>query len=244
MQHKVSDSEPRERLDTLYQEALQEPPVSTFLTVPELYAEACGIFSDYHTPEGYYTLFDVGGGTVDGAVMRFERVAGAPQVNFLTASVEPLGAEIIASCNGNSSELDKLKSKLSCQTAELIFGAKQKSQIDWCEQQYLPIKMCGGGHSSIWHVNTIADTYSTHQHYNCGIPVYRIEDIQVGKMGVEGILPADELRLLIAVGLSIPKGEGPSILGFPSENPRIVIEKEEERINLDERQRDLYGDDN
>ncbi|MCX7027237.1 MAG: hypothetical protein NT061_07120 [Spirochaetes bacterium] len=138
MQKAITDSEPMEWLDALYQEALQKPLDNRFLPVPELYAEACGVFSDFHTPEGYYTLFDVGGGTVDGAVMRFERVAGEPQVNFLTASVEALGAEVVESCRGNGNKLHELRSKLDHQTAELIMDAKHKAQADWREYRYLP----------------------------------------------------------------------------------------------------------
>jgi|GEM_PF-3207569 len=218
MQGKISDSEPLERLDTLYAEAMQEPLIKTFLPVPELYAEACGLFSDYHTPEGYYTLFDVGGGTVDGAVMRFERVAGEPQVNFLTASVQPLGAEVFNASQGNSQRMKELQKQLGCQTAELIMDAKQKAQADWRSYRNLPIEMCGGGHASKSHVNTISSTYFTRQHERCGIPPYKVEDLRAQISGVEGIRPGDELRLLIALGLSIPEGQGPIIQGFPHQN--------------------------
>ena len=242
IQKKVTDSEPIERLDALYQEALQGPPIKTFLPVPELYAEACGLFSDYHTPEGYYSLFDVGGGTVDGAVMRFERVAGEPQVNFLTASVQALGAEIFESNGSDKKKLNDLQSRLGHQTAELIMGAKQKAQSDWCHYTTLPIKMCGGGHASKCHVDTIQNTYSDRQHYRCGIPPYKVEDLQAQLSKIEGIRQGDELRLLIAVGLSIPEGQGPFIQGFPHQNPVIIARERERCIDLDNRQRELYGD--
>ncbi len=244
IQKKVTDSEPIERLDSLYQEALQGPLINTFLPVPELYAEACGLFSDYHTPEGYYTIFDVGGGTVDGAVMRFERVTGEPQVNFLTASVKPLGKEVFESSQGNSAKISNLKYELSYQTAELIMGAKQKALSDWREQSFLPIKMCGGGHSSKLHVNTIQNTYVEHQHYRCGIPPYKVEDLQAQISDIEGIRPGDELRLLIALGLSIPEGQGPFIQGFPNDNPTTIPTETDRRMDLDDLQRELYGDDN
>ena len=242
LQKRIADSEPMERLESLYRESLNEPLIKTFLPVPELYAEACGIFSDYHTPEGYYSIFDIGGGTVDGAVMRFERVAGEPQVNFLTASVEALGAEVFESNNGNAKKIKDLQGKLGFQTAKLIMDAKQKAQSDWRMNTVLPIEMCGGGHASQLHVNTIQNTYYEKQHYSCGIPHYKVEDLQSQISGVKGIKPGDEIRLLIAVGLSIPEGQGPFIQGFPSQNPMITAKERERRIDLDDLQRERYGD--
>ena len=244
MQKSVSDSESIEWLDALYQEALAKPLNKSYLPVPELYAEACGVFSDFHTPEGYYTLFDVGGGTVDGAVMHFERVAGEPQVNFLTASVEALGVEVVESSRDNSKKLHELAARLGYQTAELIMEARQKALSDWQKHSTLPIEMCGGGHSSRWHVDKIQNTYFEQQHEHCGIPPYKVEDLQAQISGIEGITQGDELRLLIAVGLSIPKGEGPLIQGFPSQNPKIPPREREQCVDLDQRQRDIYGDDN
>jgi len=241
MQNKVSDSESMERLDSLYKEAVQESFTKTFLPVPELYAEACGLFSDYHTPEGYYTLFDVGGGTVDGAVMRFERVAGEPQVNFLTASVQPLGAEVFKANQDNSQRMRDLQKQLGCQTAELIMDAKLKAQADWRSHRNLPIEMCGGGHASKSHVNTISSTYFNRQHGRCGIPPYKVEDLKAQISGVDGIRPGDEHRLLIAIGLSIPEGQGPLIQGFPHQNPKNTPKLREKRIDLDDLQRELYG---
>jgi hypothetical protein len=231
-----------ERLESLYRESLNEPLIKTFLPVPELYAEACGIFSDYHTPEGYYSIFDIGGGTVDGAVMRFERVAGEPQVNFLTASVEALGAEVFESNNGNAKKIKDLQGKLGFQTAKLIMDAKQKAQSDWRMHTVLPIEMCGGGHASQLHVNTIQNTYYEKQHYRCGIPHYKVEDLQSQISGVKGIKPGDEIRLLIAVGLSIPEGQGPFIQGFPNQNTMITAKERERCIDLDDLQRERYGD--
>lgn len=95
IQKHVKDIEPIKRIDELYQAALSNGIDKSFSVMPELYAEVNGFFSDFHTEEGYYAIFDVGGGTVDSAVVEFNRIKGSPTVRFLTSEVGFFGMEVI-----------------------------------------------------------------------------------------------------------------------------------------------------
>jgi len=240
LKNNISDSEPMKRIQELYQEACSIEYPKYFTSVPELYAESIGLFSDYHTPEGFYTIFDVGGGTVDGAVLEFHRHDGLPKVNFLTSSIKPLGIEVI-STSSNEAQLE-LKNQMMTQTAELIIKAKNKVFSHWKRKGRLPIMMCGGGHSSEWHIKAIEQTYYHRQHYNCGIPKYEIQDLQVSLIDINNLPNCNKHRFLTAIGLSYLEGMGPDIIGFPKTNPEFVKFPETKTIDLDERQRELYGE--
>ncbi len=263
MQNQISDAEPISRIDELYSASLKTSKDSSFTTVPELYAEAAGLFSDYHTPTGSYALFDIGGGTVDGASVYFSRNDGLPSVNFLTAEVDPLGIEVIANrlvkagveatAESARSRLLKpedqhypattqLRHSLQQHTAKVIVPVKKKIPAVWRSVKELPVIVCGGGQSSGWHRSGIRSTYSEFQHDRCNIPRYTLQEISPFG-GVFSDIPNDQLhRYMIAIGLSIPQGYGPEILGFPSTNPEIASPHSGESRDLDDIQHELYGD--
>lgn len=65
-------------------------------TLPELYAESLSFIRDINTPNGLYALVDVGGGTVDIAIlMRMMRQGGTPMVSIMGHTVVPLGIETV-----------------------------------------------------------------------------------------------------------------------------------------------------
>lgn len=242
MQKKISDTESIELLDALYRESLHDENLKYFSSIPELYAEGLGFFSDYHTPEGYYTIFDVGGGTVDGAVIEFTRNGGESKVNFITSSVKPLGMEYIALFSNNKNKMEALQKEMMTQTAELIMKAKSKVLSRWRREGTLPILMCGGGHSSEWHIKFIKATYWHMQHNRCGIPPYEINDLHVYQSEIIELPPENMHRFLIAIGLSFPEGMGPTIVGFPKNNPEEMEEVKKRDINYDEIQKERYGE--
>jgi hypothetical protein len=263
MQELISDSEPIARIDELYTASLKSTRDKRFSTVPELYAEASGFFSDYHTPAGTYALFDIGGGTVDGASVVFSRMDGQAQVKFLTAEVDPLGVEIVASHllkagiestpDAARSRLLKphdqyypvtahLKKSMQNHTARVIVPVKKKIPGVWNKVKELPVVVCGGGQSSGWHRTGILSTYTDLQHERCNIPRYAFQEIQPYSGAFSDTPPEQLHRYLIAIGLSIPQGYGPEILGFPSKYPETVSTDRAERQDLDDRQRELYGD--
>jgi hypothetical protein len=94
----LTDTPTIQEFEKAYLEALASPVVESddFFITSELEAEITGLVSDPATKNGIYALFDVGGGTIDGAVFSFKREQGQPRVNFLTALVAPLGFEAAA----------------------------------------------------------------------------------------------------------------------------------------------------
>lgn len=64
-------------------------------TIPELYAEASEFIQNPKTGDGFYGLLDIGGGTVDFAVMRIKMSNGEKQIEFLSRGVLPLGVEML-----------------------------------------------------------------------------------------------------------------------------------------------------
>lgn len=244
-------------IDALYTASLSRAPDPKFSTTPELYAEAAGYFSDFHTPEGSYALFDIGGGTVDSAVISFTRYGGTPRVNFLTAAVASLGLEVVANrlveagveATFNAarqhllsiqdqyySAASSLAHDLKLLTSGIIVTAKRKDPVLWRDSAELPVLLCGGGQSSGWHRAAIRATHGEGQHSHCGIPPYSLKEI----------CPSDaqfaEYRYLIAIGLSIPTGSGPEILGFPSSCSEATAPARNLRPDLDDIQRELYGE--
>ena len=63
--------------------------------IPELYAEAYSFIHNSSTDEGFYTIFDVGGGTVDFAVIQILRNNEIKKVKFISQNVVPIGAEML-----------------------------------------------------------------------------------------------------------------------------------------------------
>lgn len=263
MQNLISDMEPLSRIDDLFSESLKISKDPNFTTVPELYAEAAGFFSDYHTPPGSYTLFDIGGGTIDGASVYFSRKNGHPTVNFLTAEVDSLGIEVIANRlvkagveatvkaaryrllkpeDQHYPATKKLRHSLQQHTAKVIVPVKKKIPKVWHSVKELPVLVCGGGQSSGWHRSGIYSTHSEFQHDRCNIPRYALQGISPFE-GEYLDIPHNQLhRFMIAIGLSIPPGYGPEILGFPSTNPEILTTHSGKNRDTDDIQHELYGD--
>ncbi|NLJ10863.1 MAG: hypothetical protein GX438_11075 [Treponema sp.] len=260
MKNLIGDREPISRIDEFYSESLTHSKDERFTAIPELYAEAAGIISDRHTPTGVYTIFDIGGGTVDGASFYLEKRNGNSYVNFLTAKVEPLGLEIVAnrivqagiektmpdartllykSETISNQSIDSLKNSLHQLTAKVIVPVKKKNPDAFHLADSIPISICGGGRLSQWHKAVILDTYTNFKHKNCNIPPYKLFDLNP----YYGNIPAPLLhRYTIAIGLSIPPGYGPEIIGFPSQNPEFHQTNKDANLDYDEIQREIYGD--
>jgi hypothetical protein len=60
-------------------------------TTPEISAAVWSFLSNRNIPERFYTVFDVGDGTLDGAAFRFWREDGVPRIDFYSGYVDPLG---------------------------------------------------------------------------------------------------------------------------------------------------------
>jgi hypothetical protein len=264
MYPKIGKEESIQVIDMLYSESLQKPNNPDLDTVPELWAETAGMFTQSFTREGYYAIFDIGGGTVDGTLVKYTRHNGRHSIEFITAEVAPIGLEVAVHnmiialgqdnaydirrllLNSNKAdfrELKNLQNEVNKHTARVIKGAKSKGCTIGLEYKDLPVIICGGGNSSGWYRNAIFSTYKIFQHYNCGIPPYKLYKINEAQGVFSGIHHSDMHRYLVAVGLSIPQGSGPEILGFPSQYPiNIKLLKCDDPTDFDDVQYNIYGE--
>ena len=101
----------------------------------------------------------------------------------------------------------------------------------------LPIFVGGGGSTSKFYCDAIAETYHQRSHKNYGIPPYGLTKIPKPKELDLGSLASTEYhRFLIAFGLSIRFGESPDFT-LPSEHEPIA-EPDPDDIKLEF---DQYG---
>ena len=107
----------------------------------------------------------------------------------------------------------------------------------------LRVFLGGGGADSEWYRRTILSTHKDFQHWNYGIPPYKLmklrrpSDVKMNGLA-EGLFP----RLAVAYGLSVfPYGQGPEI-GLPSEFSRFPRKRFRQRGNTVDYQdsKDVY----
>lgn len=221
---------------------------------PELAMTLTPFATRYQAPRGIYGIFDIGGGTLDGAVFTFERQEGQPAINILTSRVAPLGLEVIATdlasqedasavmsalmtgdphLNGTPLPLGGTRRSIITMVAEQVIVAKEKVGTGWFSSNpYFPVFICGGGQASRWYAQTIIDTHRVNGHARCDIPPYRREKLEIpSDLKLNGLRPQDYHRHLVAFGLSYLYGQEPRVIGFPLDNPR----KQKARTRCDDR---------
>jgi len=250
--------------DARYLAAVAEPDRDciNFHLTTELEASISGLTSDIATPDGMYGLFDIGGGTLDGAVFSYRRENGSPRINILTALVAPIGFDVAVdtmarlisredircALKAGSSTL-RLNSKevnkdVHVHVSSVVVIARRKSTVRWADRmKTFPIFLCGGGCHSSWLRETIIGTWQSHQHGNCGIPQYEAQSLGIPAdldHGCKQIQDWD--RHLVAYGLSFPKGSLSEVIGFPRSNPVIEYEQFNHDSILDDRMLENYGE--
>jgi len=251
-------------LDAIYIKCTQDaaPETADFFLTSELEAEVRGLTADSTTLNGVYAVFDIGGGTIDGAVFEYKRADGKPYINFLTALIAPLGFEACVDRIKNSFSVssvadalrngkcniplpdEKIIQQVHRHVSLVIVIAKQKTQYDWkSRMEKLPVYLCGGGRHSKWHFSTINKTFSSNSHSCAGIPPYECRELQFAskeKIKQNGLV--DIGRYLVAYGLSFAKGTFPDPIGFPHQNPVLSYKKLDISTILDEKMCELYGE--
>jgi hypothetical protein len=154
---------------------------SNINTLPELYAESLAFLKDRNVDRGVYALMDIGGGTVDMAILYKK----SPSVfNVTSKDIQPLGIEIVSKNiskdnsdvalvkknlrdNDNLSDLpyisreteSKLKEDLRISFAKLVMDSKKKEIRDDKTNKHifrlhngkLPVVICGGGANHKWY---------------------------------------------------------------------------------------------
>lgn len=251
-------------LDAKYSTAIARPDsesVNYHLTT-ELEASISGLTSDVATPDGMYGLFDIGGGTLDGAVFSYRREHGSPRINILTAMVAPIGFDVAVDSltklishedvrcalkSGSSTvrlNSTEVKKGIHVHVSSVVVIARRKSTVRWADiMKTFPIFLCGGGCHASWLRDTVIETWQAHQHGNCGIPQYQAQSLGIPSdlnHGCKEIKNWD--RHLVAYGLSFPKGSLSDVIGFPRNNPVIEYEQFNYDNILDERLLENYGE--
>lgn len=86
----------------------------------------------------------------------------------------------------------------------------------------LPVFAGGGGAASEWYRKTILSTHEDFQHWNAGVPPYKLTALpRPSDLSMNGLADSLFPRFAIAYGLAVsPCGQGPEI-GLPSEFPPL-----------------------
>jgi hypothetical protein len=240
----------------LNKQNIQIPEFSTsnLNTLPELYAESLAFLQNRNVMTGVYALVDIGGGTVDMAIMFKE----APnKFSIVSKIIQPLGIDIIANNiidNPNKIEQVKYVLKKRKNLAELSYISREKENeykemfkqafatvvvdtnkknvlsnakhVLYLNNRTLPVIICGGGANHKWYEDGVLQT---------GWEQLKriISDERGLKLKIE---PVDKLlpksiknhRLLIAYILAHPIESIPFLAGYPWHfqeiNPTSVTE--------------------
>jgi hypothetical protein len=227
-----------QELNNFYQENIdikipcfQESPLNT---LSEIYAECLSFLQDRNVPFGVYAVVDIGGATVDMAVIFKE---SQNKFSIVSKDTQPLGIEIVISniiCQNASRECvgeclrnnninpDYINTaiehsyfeKLRMMFAKLAVEVKSKcSARDALVKQkgILKIIICGGGADYKWYKKCIqANEENLFRALDIG---YRLEIIPLRKLLDSSEI--DDHRLLIAGGLAQRVEDIPVLENFP-----------------------------
>ncbi|PZO09343.1 MAG: hypothetical protein DCF25_21785 [Leptolyngbya foveolarum] len=176
-------------------------------TTPEIAAAVWSFLSSREAQNGFYTFFDVGDGTLDGASFRFFRSGeGDLQVDFYSGKVEPLGVTAFTqqAADELNSRPQDIRQALSNEANDELSRQMQQSKIrrnvqslvatvviDGKDKHYgarrssasddigetLKVFIGGGGGNTAFFQNTIESTHSDFKQGSAGIPPYQIKQI-------------------------------------------------------------------
>ncbi len=208
---------------------------------PEIAAAVWSFLNSRQAQEGFYTFFDIGDGTLDGAAFIFKQSDGNRQVDFYIGQVEPLGVSAFIAktadeldCSTESIQLSLIDStnpdlqaqmqrsttrkRIQQMVAKVVMEGNDKHHqvrqfsVRQDIGQNLKVFVGGGGGNTTFFPSTIHATHSDFQQSNADIPPYQLRQIPTpDDLAINGLDRKDFNRFAIAYGLSIPKGEGPEI---------------------------------
>ena len=209
-------------------------------TTPEIVAAMWSFINSRQAQEGFYTFFDIGDGTLDGAAFIFRRDDGERQVDCYIGQVEPLGVSAFvektaSELNQSTSEVrqslgtestllqaqmqqSSTRKSIQKMVANVVMSGNEKhSQIEkYLVAQdigeNLRVFVGGGGSNTAFFPQTIQATHGDFNQGSADIPAYEIKQIPAPTdLATNGLDQKDFNRFAIAYGLCIPEGEGPSI---------------------------------
>ena len=237
------------------------------ITTPEISAAAWSFLSSQAAQDGFYTLFDIGDGTLDGAAFRFWRDEGTRRLDIYETEVKPLGVSALV--KQAADELDKsfesvrqsLSSPNDLNFQQQIQGSKSRKRVqklvasvvfDGNKKHHISRRalakdeigtklrvLVGGGGSNIpFFQNTIESTYGDFNHKNIGIPPYQLKEIPAPEnLAINGLEPQEFGRFTVAYGLCMLAYEDPTLMRLPSQ-----VAKDEAPIRAEYSQPESYED--
>jgi hypothetical protein len=241
------------KIDNFYQEnkyiTIPKYKDSPNNTLSELYAESIAFLEDKNVSEGLYAIIDIGGATVDMAVIsktpdEFNR--NKFRYGIIAKSIEPLGIEILIqkiSKNDNmhgdvkkllkensfentdieycKTEELKLSRKMKEAFAKLVIDSKNKFRNTLVNQNgKMKVILCGGGVQYKWYKSCISSIRAQLKNILADIPTgFRLEFVSVRKF--QRHYNNINHRLIISSGLAQDIQRIPDLDGFPWDYPDI-----------------------
>ncbi len=217
--------------------------------IPEIAAEVWSLLNSREVDEGFYVLFDVGDGTLDGSSFRYWNDEGEKKVDFFFGKVNSLGVTAFSQrlaqelgiaetdakntiCGNSTRYSDQFqtstaRNEIQRMIADVVYKGTQRygeHGFKLTQQGFekpLEILIGGGGGQTSFYVQTITSTHKDVPHKNYGIPEYAVRSLPFPKdLETNGIRKHEFHRFAVAYGLSIPEGEQPKLM-LPSEMERI-----------------------
>jgi uncharacterized coiled-coil DUF342 family protein len=257
-----------DRLETL-RATLEETAIDCH-AVPEIAAEVWALIDSREVDEGFYVLFDVGDGTLDGSSFRYWNDEGEKKVDFFSGKVNPLGVtafsqrlaqelgiaemDVKDTVCGNSTrysdhfqtstarkEIQRLVAKV-IQEGSSRYG-EHGFRLVYGSKKTLDILIGGGGGQTLFYERAIKSTHQDFQHARSGIPEYKVGSLPLPKdLETNGIEHHEFHRFAVAYGLSIPEGEQPEIrLPSVMEQTKPTFSNKEDPMGKPPRYEDMRG---
>ncbi|MGV0023960.1 hypothetical protein [Phormidesmis priestleyi] len=248
---------------------LEETAIDCHAT-PEIAAEVWSLISSREVDEGFYVLFDVGDGTMDGCSFHYRNDEGERKVDFYSGKVNPLGvtafsqrlaqelgvAEIDVKdtvCGNSTRYFDRFQTSTARKEIQrLVAKVIREGSLRYGEHGFrlvygskttLDILIGGGGGQTSFYEQAIKSTHQDFQHARSGIPAYEVRSLPMPKdLETNGISQQEFHRFAVAYGLSIPEGEQPEIrLPRAMEQIKPALFKEEDPMGKPPRYEDMRG---
>lgn len=224
-------------------------------TTPEIAAAIWSFINSRQAQEGFYTFFDIGDGTLDGAAFIFKQGDGTREVDCYIAQVEPLGvtafvektadelglsaSDVRKSLSDSSDrslqgkmQASATRNKVQQMVARVVMDGNEKHHEirQYAAQQDVGSKLRvfvgGGGGNTDFFPKTIRATHSEFDQGSSDIPPYEIRQIPTpDDLLINGLDKKDFNRFAIAYGLCIPEGEGPTVQ-LPSQFKNVELATE------------------
>lgn len=238
--------------------------------VPEIAAEVWALINSREVDEGFYVLFDVGDGTLDGSSFRYWNDEGEKKVDFFSGKVNPLGVTAFSQrlaqelgiaeldvkdtvCGNSTRYSDRFQTSTARKEIQrLVAKVIREGSSRYGEHGFrlvhsskttLDVLIGGGGGQTSFYEKAIKSTHQDFQHARSGIPAYEVRSLPTPKdLETNGISQQEFHRFAVAYGLSIPEGEQPEIrLPSMMEQTKPTLSKTEDPMGKPPKYEDMRG---